>query len=320
MSQRSGEWLWSKNPISLMLYPFSFIFCGLIRIRSFLYKNKVYAAKKPPCPVIVVGNITVGGNGKTPVVLYLVELLKQLGYHPGVITRGYKSQAEATITLLDNGEQNDLVGDESNMLSECCVCPIGVGVERPATAQALVDEKSVDVIVCDDGLQHYALARDIEIVVKRDIAMGNGWCLPAGPLREPLSRLKSVDLVIDRDTYDIIESMGVAWNLADPQQTKPLADFADESVHAIAGIGFPDAFFSGLKEQGLNIKEHHFADHYDYSKLDLQFDDDLPILMTHKDAVKVRAFQLQNCWVVPLQLELSSAIKNQFINLLEAKK
>ncbi len=320
MSLRSGEWLWSKNPISFALYPLSLIFCSLSKLRSWLYAINAYKSAKPSCPIIVVGNITVGGNGKTPVVLYLVELLKQRGYHPGVISRGYKSQGEATITLLDNGDQNDLVGDESNMLSECCKCPIGVGVERLATAQALVNEKSVDVIISDDGLQHYALARDIEIVVKREIAMGNGWCLPAGPLREPMSRLKSVDLVIDRDTDDVIESMGAVWSLADPKQTKELTDFEGETVHAVAGIGFPAAFFSGLKAKGLKIIEHHFADHYDYSKIDLQFDDDLPILMTHKDAVKLRVFELDNCWVVPLQLELSSSIKNQFINLLEAKK
>jgi len=320
MSQRSGEWLWSKNIIAFMLYPLSLIFCGLVSIRSFLYRVKFYTAQKPKCPVIVVGNITVGGNGKTPVIQALAHLLKQQGFKPGIITRGYKSQTEATVTLLDKGEQNDLAGDESNMLSESCLCPIAVGVERHVTAQALVDEKSVNVILSDDGLQHYALARDIEIVVKRDIALGNGWCLPAGPLREPKSRLASVDLVIDRDKADVLESLGSPWCLNAPQTIKPLAEFKNETVHAIAGIGFPDVFFKALKAQGLVLIEHHFADHYEYSKLDVEFNDGLPVLMTHKDAVKIRSFNLKNAWVVPLQLELTEALQKQFLTLLQAIK
>lgn len=317
MSQRAGEWLWSKNIISVMLYPLSLLFCALTLLRSFLYSQNILKNSKPNCPVIVVGNITVGGNGKTPVVLYLIELLKSKGYKPGIITRGYKSQAEATITLLDNGEQNELVGDESNMLSESCACPIAVGIERPVAAQRLMNEKGVDVIISDDGLQHYALARDIEVVVKRDLAMGNGWCLPAGPLREPKSRLKRVDIVIDRDSDDVNESIAAIWALDNPENTKFISDFKGLRVHAIAGIGFPKAFFDGLKEQGLDVIEHHFSDHYDYSELDIQFNDGLPILMTHKDAVKVRAFKLKNAWVVPLNFELSNKIQKQLLTLLE---
>jgi len=320
LSQRSGEWLWSINVIAVMLYPLSIVFCGLVRVRAYLYKQQWLQAKKPDCPVIVVGNISVGGNGKTPVIQTLTKLLQQQGYKPGIIIRGYKSQTEATLTVLDNGEQNDLVGDESNMLSEYCHCPIAVGVDRTATAQALVEQKAVDVILSDDGLQHYALARDLEIVVKRDIAMGNGWCLPAGPLREAKSRLSSVDLVIDRDQDDVIECLGDAWRLNAPQNTKPLAEFKGETVHAIAGIGFPRVFFKMLESQGLTVLKHHFADHYEYSKLDVQFEDDLPILMTHKDAVKIKAFNLDNCWVIPLQLELSAELQNNFLTLLKAIK
>lgn len=317
MRQRIGGWLWSKNAVALALYPLSLLFCGLTYLRAFLYKKKVFAAKKPNCPVIVVGNITLGANGKTPVVIALVKLLQQQGYQPGIISRGYKGQAGSTITLLDKGEQNALLGDESNMLAECCDCPIGVGIERPAAAQALVDKQAVDVIVCDDGLQHYALARDIEIVVKRDMAMGNGWCLPAGPLREAKSRLQSVDLVIDRDTDDVKESSTTMWALDNAEHTKQVSDFKGYAVHAIAGIGFPQAFFDALTALGLNVIEHHFSDHYDYCALDIQFNDELPILMTHKDAVKVRAFTIKNGWVVPLQLELSDNIQKQFLTLLE---
>jgi len=320
MSQRSGEWLWSKNIIAISLYPLSLLFCALVKIRLWLYAINFYSGQKPHCPVIVVGNITVGGNGKTPVVLSLVELLKQHGYKPGIITRGYKSQAEAIITLLDNGEQKEIVGDESNMLSEVCLCPVGVGSNRAEVAAELVKNKSVDIIVSDDGLQHYALERSIEVVVKRDLAMGNGWCIPAGPLREPLSRLNSVDLIINRDGNDIKESFGELWSLDDAQKRKSIADFKNTKVHAVAGIGFPKAFFQGLKEQGLEVIEHHYSDHYDYSKLDLQFGDDFPILMTHKDAVKIKAFNLSNCWVVPLELELSDTIQHQFLNLLQVTK
>jgi len=249
----------------------------------------------------------------------LVQLLQSKGYTPGIITRGYKSQGEGTITLLDKGEQNDIVGDESNMLSAFCQCPIGVGVNRPDVAKNLIETKGVNIIVCDDGLQHLELGRDIEIVVKRDLALGNGWCLPAGPLREPLSRLSSVDLLVDRDSNDVSETLGDTWALEDEKLLKPLADFKKNTVHAIAGIGFPQVFFDSLKLQGLTLIEHHYSDHYDYVASDLDFNDGLAILMTHKDAIKIQSFNLKNCWVVPLQLELSAAIQDQFLTLLQEK-
>lgn len=320
MSQVKGEWLWSVNLISLALYPFSWLFYVLTRIRLWLYKIGYYSSRKPECPVVVVGNLSVGGNGKTPVVISLIHLLRKHGFKPGVISRGYKSQAENSVGILTDGQSNDLLGDEANMVSEICACPIATSIDRPAAAQALFEQGLVDIIISDDGLQHYALKRDIEIVVKRDLAMGNQWCLPAGPLREPLSRLNTVDMVINRDSDDVSETIHSAWNLAEPKQIKSLDEFKGTTVHAIAGIGFPDVFFKALKAQGLTIIEHFYPDHYDFVQSDLEFNDQRPILMTHKDAVKIRKFDVDDCWVVSLEITLSSQVEQQFLQLLKTHK
>ncbi|MBL7002783.1 MAG: tetraacyldisaccharide 4'-kinase [Gammaproteobacteria bacterium] len=317
MSHRSGEWLWSKNLLSLSLYPLSLLFCGLTKLRKLAYELGLFHAVKISCPVVVVGNLSVGGNGKTPVVISLISLLKQKGYRPGIVLRGYKSQAEGTISVLQKGEQNSLVGDEANMLSTICECPIAVGLDRPKAAQALSDQDLVDIIISDDGLQHYALARDVEVVVQRQMAMGNGWCLPAGPLREPVSRLKTVDLVVERDQADVIESLSTTWSLSNQDETKELSEFVGQKVHAIAGIGFPSVFFDALRAIGLEVIEHHFQDHYDFVIEDLEFADNLPILMTHKDAVKLQHYQLENSWVVSLKLELSDTIQTKFLKLIQ---
>jgi tetraacyldisaccharide 4'-kinase len=170
----------------------------------------------------------------------------------------------------------------------------------------------------DDGLQHYALQRDIEVIVKRRRALGNRWCLPAGPLREPMSRLAQCDLLLDRDSDDVRERLGSCWELAEPGRRVRLDHFAGTRVYAMAGIGFPGLFFEGLRAAEIDIVAMPFADHHDYVDGDLPADDGIPLLVTHKDAVKLRRFARPGTWVVNLELELSDALQYRFLQLVES--
>ena len=212
--RRQGWWLWSINPFSILLMPVSLIFYLTASLRRLSYRLGILRSHKLPVTTIVVGNITLGGNGKTPIVIALYELLQANGYQVGIITRGYKSGHEQTTQILSGGQTSAAVGDEANMMSEICRCPIGVGADRVRGATQILQQfPDIDVILSDDGLQHYALKRDIEIAVCRFMALGNGLMLPAGPLREPRTRLDQVDITINRDSNQVVESLGEVWNL-----------------------------------------------------------------------------------------------------------
>jgi len=319
---RPAAWLWKKGLLAFLLWPLSMLFCALVGLRRWLYRRGILRSEKLPVTTIVVGNISLGGNGKTPFVVSLVQLLKQRGYHPGILTRGYKSDYEHQTTLLDVSETSDRAGDEANMLSQLCHCPIAVGANRVEGGRTLLQRfPDIDIIVTDDGLQHYALARDIEIIVQRAAANGNGFCLPAGPLREPRSRLKTADLVVNRDGAELSEHFGRCWNLLDAQQRCELSDFRGQKVHALAGIGFPELFFDALAELGLDIQRHPFADHHPFNANDLHGLNDAPLLVTHKDAVKLKAIaedlKRDNIWVVPLELTLSDDLQYRLIQRIE---
>ena len=319
-SRQSGWWLWSKNPVSLMLWPVSLLFCFLVEIRVRLYKFQILKSTKLPVPVIIVGNISLGGNGKTPFVASFIKLLKQRGYQPAILTRGYKSDHERETTVLTQSLTSDKAGDEANMLSEICDCPIAVGANRVESATALISQHpDIDLLVADDGLQHYALTRDIEIVVQREQAYGNGFCIPAGPLREAKSRLKQVDMVVDRDGDDISEQLGKCWNLMQPDEQRDLSEFIGQKVYALAGIGFPELFFDALRKLGLDLQTRAFDDHETFSAQDLKPFGQAPLLVTHKDAVKLRPFATKNIWVVPLELTLSDDLQYRLMSLVESK-
>ena len=263
---------------------------------------------------------SLGGNGKTPIVIALYQLLREEGYRPAIVTRGYKSGNEHNIQILHDGETRDAVGDEANMMSEICRCPIGVGANRAGAALQILERfPETDVVLSDDGLQHYALRRDIEIAVCRFISLGNGLMLPAGPLREPHRRLREVDITINRDSDQVIESLGEVWNLADPSQRRHISEFHGRQVHALAGIGFPEIFFASLLQMGIEVIEHEFPDHHEFSGSELNLKPELPILVTHKDAVKLKGFARKNIWVVPLHIEFGTALREQIMKLLEAR-
>ncbi len=316
--KRQGWWLWSMNPVSILLMPLSLIFYTLSRLRRLAYRFRIMSSTSIPVTTIVVGNITLGGNGKTPIVIALFELLQSKGFHPAIVTRGYKSGNEKKLQILQDGQVSVGVGDEANMISEICRCPVGIGSNRVEAALQILEKHSeVNIIISDDGLQHYALRRDIEIAVCRYVAFGNGLLIPAGPLREPRDRLKDFDLVINRDSDEVIESLGQTWNLAEPERLCHISEFRGQQVHALAGIGFPDIFFTSLKQVGIDAIEHEFPDHHEFTTQDLNLKPDLPILVTHKDAVKLRGIRRNDIWVVPLQLELSHNLQDQLMKLLE---
>ena len=318
--KRQGWWLWSMNPMSVLLMPLSLGYYLAAGLRRLVFRVGLLRSTQLPVTTIVVGNITLGGNGKTPIVVALFQLLQGKGYKPAIITRGYKSGYENKVQVLTGGRTDNQVGDEANMMSEICQCPIGVGANRVAAALKILQvDPETNVILSDDGLQHYALKRDIEIAVCRYVAFGNGLLIPAGPMREPRSRLKQVDIAINRDSNQIIESLGQVWNLMSPAKKIPVEDFINQQVHAMAGIGFPEIFFTALKQVGIDPIEHEFPDHHEFTSQDLNLKPELPILVTHKDAVKLRGMANHNIWVVPLEIELSQDLQDQLMQLLESR-
>lgn len=319
---------WYKEMyISTWMMPLSLLYVDVMRLRRFLYRIGWYKSTRLPVPVIIVGNITVGGTGKTPLVIWLVELLKQQGYKPGVISRGYGGVADSGPLLVSADSDTALVGDEAVLLAGRCDCPVVINRDRPAAARMLLANYPCDVIISDDGLQHYALQRDIEIVViDGQRRFGNGYCLPAGPLREPQERLRQVDLVVVNGKAAELQPGEFAMhcqgevfvNLASAER-KAVADFRNRDCHALAGIGNPARFFAQLAAAGINCTTHAFPDHHAYQVADLQFKDDKPLLMTEKDAVKCRSFAQDRYWYLPVSAELPMAFAQQLLKLLKEK-
>lgn len=316
--------------------PLAALYGGLVRLRHALYRRGWLHTRKLLVPVVVVGNIVVGGAGKTPLTIALVEGLRARGFKPGVVSRGYGGTAQGPM-LLDGQPDPAMVGDEPALIRVRTGAPVAIGADRPVAA-ALLPGEGVDVIVADDGLQHYALARDIEVcVVDGARGLGNGRLLPAGPLREPPGRLDEVDFVVVNagdatstplagDVSELQRTAsairmrlrgGVARNMHD-QSLRPLQDFSTSRVHAVAGIGHPPRFFDALRAFGIEVVEHGFPDHQRYAANDLHFGDDLPLLMTEKDAVKCRRFAQPGWWSVPVSAELPESFLDELAMRLRA--
>jgi tetraacyldisaccharide 4'-kinase len=292
----------SYTALSCLLMPFAVLFGLIIAVRRQFYRWHVFKISKLNVPVIVVGNITVGGTGKTPFVIGLVAFLKAHGFQPGIISRGYGGQFSKVPQFVDEQASPASVGDEAVLLAKRAQCPVVIAADRVAAANMLLQKTTCNIIISDDGLQHYRLGRDIEIVmVDHQRQFGNQLLLPAGPLREPVSRLKQIDFVVTQPALQ--EDYVVSVKQATIQ--KPLTDFQQTRVHAVAAIGNPQRFFSSLREKNIDIIEHVFPDHYLYQAHDLNFNDNLPILMTEKDAVKCTHFADARCWFVPISVQIS---------------
>jgi len=318
LSEKVVHFWYKKSILAYVLLPLSWIFQGIATLRRFVYR---YFAKPLPVPVIIVGNLTVGGTGKSPVVAWLVQYLLNQGWQPGVLMRGYKGKlhTHAVKAVVANSDPN-IVGDEAVVLANNINVPIVVGKSRRQAAQYLLQRyPQVNILISDDGLQHYRLARDIEIVVVDGIRQfGNGLCLPAGPLRESMHRLSSVDFVITNGGKGAImlqlqlSAMVMAVN---SPETRPLNDFVGKTVHAVAGIGHPQRFFAMLTALGIHIKEHPFSDHHRFTENDLKFNDDYPILMTQKDAVKCTDIRIK-AYYVKLETHLPPEFGQQLLEKL----
>ncbi|MGE7136552.1 tetraacyldisaccharide 4'-kinase [Luteibacter sp. NPDC031894] len=279
--------------------------------RARRFREDPAAVVRLPVPVVVVGNITVGGTGKTPLIIALARALAERGFVPGVVSRGYGG-SERGPYLLTGDDDPARVGDEPSLIRQSGV-PVAIGSERPEAARLLIDA-GCDLVLADDGLQHYRLGRDVEIcVIDGERRLGNGHLLPAGPLREPASRLDDVDFVVvnggSPSSGEIAMTLegGTAINMHDPSLTAPLSEFAGRPAHAVAGIGNPARFFASLAAHGIAVHGHPFADHHSFTRDDFVFADGCPVLMTDKDAVKCRDFARPNWWRVPVRAVLAES-------------
>lgn len=314
-----SEWLqrqWYKSGVwHLVLMPLSWLFRLLSSLRRAAYRLGIFKTIHLPVPVIVVGNITVGGTGKTPLVIWLAEQLAQAGFKPGIISRGYGGKNDRPMPVTSNSDPA-VAGDEPVMIAGRAAVPVWVGRDRAATGMALLKaHPACDLIISDDGLQHYRLARDAEIVViDGQRRFGNGQLLPAGPLREPVRRLTSVDAVVsngvasDEGFIEMQLQPADFRNLKDAAKSASASEFAGKRLLAIAGIGNPGRFFAQLKTMGLQCAEKPFPDHHSYRPEDLQTSAVDAILMTEKDAVKCRAFAKPDWWYLSVDAKLDHAL------------
>jgi tetraacyldisaccharide 4'-kinase len=309
--KRLDEYWWDRNGIAFLLLPLSWLFCLVVVVRKIAYRLGIIQSTRLPVPVIVVGNISVGGTGKTPLVIWIARYLKSKGYKPGIISRGYGGQASSWPQQVREGSDPVTVGDEAILIANHTGCPMCVGPDRAEAGRALVENTDCDIVISDDGMQHYGLQRDIEIaVIDGERGLGNGFCLPAGPLRERPKRLAEVDMVVangptGRRQFRMQLRQIKAINLADSELEKPLSDFVGkEPVHVVAGIGNPERFFSQLENAGIRIIRHPFPDHHLFSSDDIPSDDGRPVLMTEKDAVKCCRFAESRHWLIRIEAVL----------------
>lgn len=326
-----ADWLqmqWKRYSCwHLVLLPISLIFFLLSTARKYLFKFGVLESHKLPVPVIVIGNISVGGTGKTPLVIWLAELLKQQGFNPGIVSRGYGGTANIGDEVFFNSLP-EVVGDESLLISKRVNLPVFVSRDRVSACMSLLKaHPEINVIVSDDGLQHYALQRDIEIVVvDAGRAFGNGLLLPAGPLRESQSRLNSVDaIVINKASQQSLiktrffapvfqmELSGALFvSLFDGLNMQSPDFFNNKNLVAIAGIGNPNRFFDALKTMGMVFEQKSFADHHAFRPVDLLPFSGKTILMTEKDAVKcvpfVKGDVHYDIWMLPVSANIETGL------------
>jgi tetraacyldisaccharide 4'-kinase len=350
--------LWYQDRVVLWpLVPLSIIYATIVKLRrkwyalqALLKKSFFSTNSNPVIPVIVVGNITVGGTGKTPLVIHIAEYLIEQGWQPGIISRGYKGKHRKP-TAVNSKSDPKMVGDEALLFAKRLECPIVVGKNRSKALKKLLKMNpkqalnAIDVVISDDGLQHYALERHIEIaVVDTQRRFGNGYCLPAGPLREPESRLSVVDLIIyntsafygmpekaipkneDENTKDYPPNAykmgyvpGKLYNAFQSDRQASLATFRGQRVHAIAGIGNPERFFQLLRDYGLIVIKHAFPDHHHFTHKDIYFRNEFPVIMTEKDAVKCTKFVDLRHWILPIKAEVDSQFDAKLLALLEGQ-
>lgn len=309
------------TPLAALLWPLSVVFRAAVALRRALFRAGVLRSQRLPVPVVVVGNVTVGGAGKTPLTCALAAALAQRGFHPGIVSRGYGGNATAARAVARADDPRE-VGDEPLILAATGF-PVWIGRDRVAAAGGLLAaHPECDVLLCDDGLQHYRLARTVEVaVVDAARGLGNGLALPAGPLREPASRLAEVDAVVRLVARGDTPATGgwghttamtyepLPWrNLVDAARAADPAEWRGREVHAVAGIGHPQRFFELVRMLGIAAIEHALPDHHAFTVADLAYPAAAAILMTQKDAVKCAGIADARCWYLPLSAVLDPAL------------
>lgn len=312
------------HPLLWLLWPLAFLYGAISALRRVAYRTGLMTSQKFPVPVLVIGNITVGGTGKTPLTLALIKRLQEQGYRPGVISRGYGGNAVYPLRVSDSVSSAE-TGDEPMTIFQRTGVPVVVDPKRCRALACLLQDTDCDVVLSDDGLQHYALARDIEIaVIDGARGLGNQCLLPAGPLREKPMRLAAVDFVV-------VNGAGFFWpgshhmqlvpepwqNLRKTSQAVPAAG---SRIHAVAGIGHPERFFTQLRAQGFDVVSHAFPDHHAYVASDFMFSDGAPVVMTEKDAVKCAALAADNWWFVPVHAVLAETFYAPLLQKLSTLK
>lgn len=318
------NWLhrvWYENgAFGWMLIPVSWLYAGVTSLRKFLYRREILSSAKASVPVIVVGNITAGGTGKTPTVVWLVEQLRARGWSPGIVSRGYGGSRSGTSMRVDADSEAAVVGDEPVLLARRGQCPVAVDSDRLRATSMLVED-GANVIVADDGLQHLRLQRDVELcVIDGRRGLGNERLLPAGPLREPPARLDHVDAVlINGGQYERDFAFRFSLTANDVRRLngsveRPLQAFSGSTVHAVAGIGNPARFFDQLRSAGLQVIEHALRDHEAVTRSDIEFGDDFDVFMTEKDAVKLGTSLPDKFWYLPVEFDLEPEGEETLMN------
>jgi len=306
--------------LAVLLWPLSLLFRIMVALRRTLYATRIFSSTRLPVPVIVVGNIFVGGTGKTPFVIWLANTLRDAGFHPGVLSRGYGSIQRDPL-FVTPCSMPKFAGDEPLLIAQRTNCPVMIGRDRVAAGRALLAiAPDTDILIMDDGLQHYALQRDVEILIFDQRGLGNGWMLPAGPLREPASRHRDFT-IINGEQMLLIGNM--AEKIDDRSQRIPLIKLQEVTKNtppkllAAAGIGNPERFFSQLQAAGLTFEKLPLPDHFDYKNSPFNDKDADIILITEKDAVKCRVFESQEnlgkLWVVPVTAQVDKALAEQIV-------
>ena len=314
---------YSKSPASLFFFPLSAIFFLILVIRKYFYRFNFLKSFKLKVPVIVVGNITLGGTGKTPLVIHLAKELKKNGYRPGIVSRGYGSGVKGTIEV-NQKSKIDEVGDEPILIQRHTQMPVFVSKDRVMAANALIKKyKEINVILSDDGIQHYRLKRDVEVlVIDGSRRFGNGYLLPAGPLREPKDKLNDVDAIVCNYKKVIDGSYLMKYKSKFLVNLKTKQKIAINkahlsNIHAIAGIGNPDRFFNDLTSLGLVFNSSAYQDHYRFTKKDFKNMSGRNIIMTEKDAVKCEKFAQDNFWYLPVEVNIESKFTNLILKKLK---
>lgn len=315
--------LWrTHGPLNRLLLPLSWAYIAVVRARRACYAQGPCKVTRFPIPVVVVGGITVGGTGKTPLVMHVARLLKDRGRHPGIVSRGYGGRAPRAPLVVDRDTPASECGDEPAMMARSLEVPVVVDRNRPRGVNELAARLDCDVVISDDGLQHYAMDRRLEIaVIGGDDGLGNGLCLPAGPLREPPGRLDEVDMVVYSGSTGrpgaFRMELGIEGlvRLADGEVGR-LGDFRGRPVHAVAGTGNPRAFFDALRACGLEVEAHPFPDHHWYRAADFSTMTEASIVMTEKDAVKCTHLPLRDAWYAKLSVHLDAGFDDKLIELL----